>query len=124
MPAKRFIGVVGIDTNADSTRSGAGSVRFHVGVGDRELFATDILHGSEKGVETDVDLGGTKDFTLVIDDGGDGISCDQSDWADARVELEDGSILYLSDLALSDAACYDRTLGVAFPFSFTYNGVS
>ena len=123
-PAKRFSGVVGIDTNADSTRSGAGSVRFHVEVGGRELFATDVLHGSEEGVEADVDLGGSKEFTLVIDDGCDGISCDQSDWADACVELEDGSILFLSDLTLSDNACYDRTLDVAFPFSFTYDGVS
>ena len=122
--AKRFISVVGVDTNADNTRAGNGSVRFHVNVGDRELYSSETLRGSMDGVDVNVDLNGAKEFTLRIDDGGDGISCDQSDWADARVELDDGSTLYLSDLELVDNALYDRTLDLSFPFSFVYDGKS
>ena len=123
-PAKRFLSVVGIDTNAGETRGGGGSVRFHVVANKREVFVSDTLRGNQPGAEVDVDLNGASEFTISIDDGGDGIACDQSDWADARVELEDGSIFYLSDLAIVDRANYDRTFGVEFPFSFVYDGKS
>ncbi len=123
-PAKRFISDVGIDTNADSTKAGSGSVHFRVTTRNRELFATDVLRGGQSAVKADVALDGVQEFALIIDDGGDGISCDQSDWADARVELEDGSTLYLSDLTLVDSVRYDRTLELGFPFSFVYDGKS
>ena len=123
-PAKRFLGVAGIDVNADQTKNGNGSVRFHVLKQGNELFATDVLRGNEKGVDIDVQLNGAEEFSLTIDDGGDGISCDQSDWADARVEFEDGEIFYLSDLDLVSENIYDRTLELDFPFSFVYNGQS
>ncbi|MDO5309543.1 MAG: alpha-galactosidase [Planctomycetia bacterium] len=122
--AKRFMSTVGVDTNADQTRGGNGSVRFHVQKNNQDLIATEVLHGNEAGVDVNVELGGATTFSLLIDDGGDGISCDQSDWAEARVELEDGTILILSDLELIDNAQYDRTLEVAFPFSFIYDGKS
>ncbi|MBR4751352.1 MAG: NPCBM/NEW2 domain-containing protein [Thermoguttaceae bacterium] len=123
-PAKRFLGVVGIDTNAAQTSGGSGSVRFHLNVNGVEAFKTNVMRGAEKGIVADVDLGGASDFSLLIDDGGDGISCDQSDWADARVELEDGEILFLSDLELVSTETYDRILEVDFPFSFVYDGQS
>lgn len=123
-PAKRFLGVVGIDTNASSTKGGSGSVRFHLLANDQELFATDVMRGAQEGASVDVALNGAKEFALKIDDGGDGISCDQSDWADAKVEFEDGEIAYLSDLELVSQANYDRTLDLNFPFSFVYDGKS
>ena len=59
-------------------------------------------------------------MTLAISDGGDGISFDQSDWAEAKVELRDGRQIWLGDLpqlgtwgALDDAAPF---------FSFQYDG--
>ncbi len=61
---------------------------------------------------------------MIIDDDGDGISCDQADWTDARVEFKDGELLYLSDLPFVDRQVYDRTLDVDFPFSFVYDGRS
>ena len=123
-PAKRFMGAVGIDTNAEQTAAGNGSVHFRVNANKREIFASDLLRGAQDAVEFELPLNGAQDFSLIIDDGGDGISCDQSDWADARVELEDGSILYLSDLDLVDSGRYDRTLDLGFPFSFVYDGKS
>ena len=123
-PAKRFLGVVGVDTNADQTKAGNGSVRFHLISDGNELFGTDVLRGNQEGVDVDVSLNGVEEFSLTIDDGGDGISCDQSDWAEARVVFEDGETCYLSDLELVDRAVYDRTLDVDFPFSFVYDGRS
>ncbi len=123
-PAKRFLSTIGIDCNADGTRAGAGSVRFHVTSKSGELFGSDVMRGGQEGVEIEAPLKGARQFSLLIDDGGDGISCDQSDWAEARVELEDGSILSLSDLPLVSQANYDRTLDLDFPFSFVYNGAS
>ena len=35
-----------------------------------------------------VELGGATEFDLEVGDAGDGISCDQSDWADAKVVLK------------------------------------
>lgn len=123
-PAKRFLGIVGIDTNADSTKNGSGSVRFHISANEKELFTSEVLRGAQEGALVDVPLEGVSEFALKIDDGGDGISCDQSDWADARVEFEDGEILYLSDLELLNQDVYDRTLDLDYPFSFVYNGKS
>lgn len=123
-PAKRFLGVVGIDTNASETKAGGGSVRFHLQSSGQELYGSGIMRGGEKGIDVDVNLGGAKEFSLIIDDSGDGIACDQSDWADARVELEDGKVLFLSDLELISREAYDRTLDLDFPFSFVYDGKS
>ena len=47
-----------------------------------------------------VELAGAREFELLVDDGGDGIACDQADWAEAKVTLKDGSDLWLSDLPL------------------------
>ncbi len=123
-PAKRFLGVVGVDTNASSTMGGSGSVRFHLETQAGELFHTDVMRGNQEGIAVNVPLNGASELSLIIDDGGDGISCDQSDWADARVEFEDGEIFYLSDLALISRDTYDRTLSLDYPFSFVYNGKS
>lgn len=123
-PAKRFHAIVGIDTNASSTKGGKGSVRFHLSNNTEHLFSTDVLRGAEKGVLVEADLNGSKELILQIDDGDDGISCDQSDWADAFVEFEDGDVLYLSDLELISRDVNDRTLELDYPFSFEYNGKS
>ncbi|MCF0234512.1 MAG: NPCBM/NEW2 domain-containing protein, partial [Thermoguttaceae bacterium] len=123
-PAARFSAVVGIDTNAESTAGGAGSVHFVVKRGDSTLWRSELLRGAEEGVGVDVALSGAKKFSLVIDDGGDGISCDQADWADAKITYEDGEVAYLSNLELFDNGTYDRTFDVEFPFSFVYGGKS
>ena len=38
------------------------------------------------GVPVSVDLGGATEFMLEVGDAGDGIACDQADWADAKVD--------------------------------------
>ncbi|HOZ49634.1 MAG TPA: NPCBM/NEW2 domain-containing protein [Candidatus Hydrogenedentes bacterium] len=119
-PGARLTAIVGVDSN-DQTSGGRGSVIFSVRVGDRELWKSDVMREGMAGVPVSVDLGGATEFFLLVDDAGDGIGCDQSDWADAQVTLADGSALWLGDLPL---VVHQRVPYDAAPFfSFTYGGV-
>lgn len=113
-PGKTFTSTVGLDTNGC-----AGTVVFSVNVGGKEAFKSSVLkQGASEQVK--VDLTGTKEFTLEISDGGDGISCDQADWADAKVTLADGKALWISDLPVAGGPA---NADPAEPFfSFTYGG--
>jgi alpha-galactosidase len=114
-PGRTFTATVGVDTN-NQTSPGRGSVVFTVKVAGKEVFTSGLVREGMAPVDVHVDLGGASSFTLEIGDGGDGISCDQSDWAEAKITLADGRELWLSDLPfLEDAA------GLP-PFSFTYGG--
>jgi alpha-galactosidase len=114
-PGKTFSAVIGVDAAA-----GGGSVVFSVGIGGQEAFKSDVLRGGQPGVPVAVDLGGATEFTLEVGDAGDGISCDQSDWADAKVTLMDGKEVWLADLTLAGGPTLLE--GNVPPFSFTYGG--
>ncbi len=114
-PAKRLLADIGMDRNVDNT---VASVRFVVRAAGNDVFATEVMKPTGDARSIDVPLGGTTVFELIVEDGGDGRSFDQADWADARVELEDGSVLWLDDLAKSSGA------GDDVPFSFVYGGRS
>jgi len=126
-PGKRFSAVVGLDHNADTAR-GKGSVVFSVTAGDKVAFRSEVMRYGTPACEVAVDLDGAQTFTLGIGDAGDGIGWDQSDWADAKVQLADGRELWLGDLPLRDR----RSESVSIPlprtsallFSFEYGGQS
>ena len=89
-------------------------------VGDKEAFRSKVLHEGMPPVPVSVDLGGAAEFILEIGDAGVGISCDQSDWADAKVVLVDGKEVWLGDLAfLGGRRGQDSSEP---PFSFVYGG--
>lgn len=115
-PGSEFSAVVGVDSNAD-TSNGRGSVHFAVLVAGQEQFKSGVLTEGMAGVPVTVDLHGARELVLQVDDAGDGISCDQADWADARVKLQDGREIWLADLGLV-APEFDATP----PFSFVYGG--
>ncbi|NQT86189.1 NPCBM/NEW2 domain-containing protein, partial [bacterium] len=118
-PGKTFTAVVGVDTHPQ-TSGGRGSVVFSVTVGGKEAFKSTVMREGMKGVPVSVDLAGAAEFVLDVSDGGDGISCDQSDWADAKAVLANGKTLWLGDLPLlKDSA---DTLASGPPFSFVYGG--
>ena len=117
-PAKTFRATVGVDSN-EQTRGGQGSVVFVVIVAGREAFRSQVLREGMKGVPVEVDLAGARQFVIAVEDGGDGISCDQGDWADARVMLADGRTLRLDELPLPGSLA---PLGPRPPFSLTYGG--
>ena len=112
-PAKSFSSVIGLDRNVDHT---AGSVRFHVGVDGKDVYATDVIRAGAAPKAIDVPLSGVKSFELTVDVGGDDRGWDQADWADAKVAFQDGSELWLDDIAR-------RAMSAGgLPFSFVYGG--
>jgi alpha-galactosidase len=116
LPAEgaRFTALAGVDSNSQ-TSGGRGSVVFSVEVDGAAAFRSDVVHEGAAPVAVDVPLAGARSFALKASDSGDGISCDQSDWADARVTLTDGTEVWLGDLGfLEDAG--------PLPFSFTLDG--
>lgn len=116
---KTFSAVVGVDSN-EQTPGGQGSVVFSVNVGGEEKYKSGVLHEGMPGVRVSVDLNGATEFTLDVGDAGDGIACDQSDWADAKVTLSNGETFWLGDLPIvSDGA---RAYSTEPPFSFVYDG--
>ncbi|MBN1345069.1 MAG: alpha-galactosidase [Phycisphaerae bacterium] len=118
-PGKTFAAIIGVDTN-DQTSGGRGSVVFSVNVGGKEAFRSGLMREGMPGAPVSVDLGGATEFVLEIGDGGDGIGCDQSDWADAKVTLADGRELWLGDLPI--VAGQRKAPTTALPFSFVYGG--
>lgn len=117
-PGRTFTAIVGVDSN-EQTSGGRGSVIFSVSVDGKEAFKSEVLREGMAGVPVRVDLQDATAFTLDISDAGDGISCDQSDWADARVVLADGRELWLADLPFTE-----ESLVRGVPFSFRYGGRS
>ena len=117
-----FTSIIGVDNN-ENTKGGGGSIIFSVDVGGKEVFRSDVLRGGGKpGVPIRVDLAGAKEFVLNISDAGDGISCDQGDWADAKVVLANGGEVWLGDMPV--IAGIGRPLHKRMvsrpPFSFVY----
>src|SRR4030042_4750597 len=96
-PGRSFSATVGVDSN-DQTRPGKGSVVFSVSVADKEAFRSTVIREGMPSSKVDVDLQGAKEFVLEIGEAGDGIACDQADWADARVVLADGKTMWLDEM--------------------------
>ena len=82
--------------------NGAASVEFIVFGDGRELWRSGVCKLGEKPRECRVKLEGVKSLDLVVTDAGDGISCDQADWADAKVTLQNGKEIWLGDLPIID----------------------
>ncbi|MBN1419277.1 MAG: alpha-galactosidase [Planctomycetes bacterium] len=112
-PGSRFLAHIGLDRNVDGT---AASVAMHVAINGRDVFATPVIRPIGEVRSIDVPLAGARAFDLIVDDGGDGRGWDQADWADARVILEDGTSLWLDDLARG------ADVEAGLPFSFVYDG--
>ena len=116
-PGKSFSVVVGILTNSSSQ---GGSVVFSVTVGEKQVYASAVLHRGEPGVPASVELNGAREFFLSVGCAEDGISSDQAVWADAQVTLADGQTLRLGDMPLRDPLTRERS-AAALPFSFFYD---
>lgn len=119
-PAAEFSAVIGVDSN-EQTSNGRGSVRFAVVRHGEALFQSPLMREDSAAIPVSIDLRGTTSFVLRVDDGGDGISCDQADWAEARVRLEGGGVLRLGDMAIFDGAG-TVPLTTDPPYSFRYDG--
>lgn len=118
--AKSFSAEFGIDSIPPITSGGRGSVVATVIVNGQERFNSGVRHEGMPAVPVHVDLDGALEFIIAVSDGGDGISCDVADWAEAKVQLADGTELWLGDMELIDAG--EEPFSTEPPFSFTYDG--
>ena len=119
-PGASFSALVGIDSN-EQTSGGRGSVDFSVSVGGTEKFRSGVLREGMAAKPVKVDLAGASEFILQVSETPDGIACDQSDWAEAKVMMQDGRELWLADLPLQEQTA-QRLFAAEPPFSFTYEG--
>ena len=119
-PAKTFLAVIGIDHN-HTTSGGRGSVCFSVECEGRLKYKSDVKHGGQQGENIQVDLNNAREFRIISGSTGDGITCDQADWVNARVLMQDGTLLYLDEMPfLNQKDTEVPTMDP--PFSFVYDG--
>lgn len=76
-----FAAEVGVEWQGQN----AGSVRFQVFVDDKQAFDSGIMHESDAARPVSISVKGARILRLVAEDGGDGITCDAADWAEARL---------------------------------------
>lgn len=119
-PGDVFTAIAGVDSN-EQTSGGRGSVRFAVLVSGAAAFQSDVMREGTAAASVSVKLDGVREFVLQIDDAGDGIGCDQADWADAKVKLQDGREIWLADLPLQEGPGRSP-FTTEPPFSFQYDG--
>ncbi|MEF2278522.1 NPCBM/NEW2 domain-containing protein [Deinococcus sp. YIM 134068] len=93
-----FTAQVGVDDEVGS----AGSVVFQVWSGTAtKLYDSGLLRGTDAARAVSVDVTGVQNLRLVITDGGNGISSDHADWAEAKVSCparQPSGDNFLSDL--------------------------
>jgi alpha-galactosidase len=85
--ATRFTAEVGVDDGAGKQ----GSVEFIVSGDGKILWRSEVIRGGRAAIPVTVDLTGVKILGLSVTDGGDGISDDHADWADANISMIDGA---------------------------------
>ena len=101
-------------------RPGRGSIVFAVIVGDTKLFESAVMREGMLPQAVQVDLNGATEFILEVTDSGDGIACDQADWADAKVTLSDLTQISLGDMEIVDSR--EKASDTKPFFSFVYAG--
>ncbi|MCQ8188021.1 NPCBM/NEW2 domain-containing protein [Streptomyces rugosispiralis] len=75
----RFTAQVGVDDEEGT----AGTVGFEVWADDTKVASSKTLTNADPATALDAAIGGAKTVRLVVTDGGDGITSDHGDWADA-----------------------------------------
>jgi alpha-galactosidase len=82
--SERFTAVCGVDDNAGQ---GKGSVQFRAVADGKTLWQSPVMKCGDKGRPVDLDVKGVKMLVLVASDGGDDVSYDHADWADAQFRV-------------------------------------
>ncbi|MCY6354160.1 NPCBM/NEW2 domain-containing protein [Clostridium sp. ZS2-4] len=77
----RFTSLAGIDSEIGSN----GSVIFKVLGDGKLLYESSKLTGKDNADTVDVSIKGINELKLIVDDAGDGISCDHADWVDTKL---------------------------------------
>lgn len=115
-PGKRFSAVVGLDFGEYTI---IGTTVFVVKVDGKEVARRQVPRGYGPGFPIEADLGGASEFTIELIDEEQRWKHDHGSWVEAKIELEDGSFIALSDLPIvKESECVSTDP----PFSFTYGG--
>jgi alpha-galactosidase len=85
--AQRFTAQVGVDDDVE----GRGSVEFVVTGDGRVLWRSGVVKGGQPAKTADVNVAGVQTLGLRVTDGGDGVSYDHADWAEAVILINDGA---------------------------------
>ncbi|MBN1846018.1 MAG: alpha-galactosidase [Sedimentisphaerales bacterium] len=80
--ATRFTASVGVDDEVADDRA---SVEFVVVVDGKERWRSGVMKCGDAAKKVDVDLTGAREMVLKVTDGGDGVSYDHADWAEASL---------------------------------------
>jgi alpha-galactosidase len=119
-PGKMFRATIGVDLN-EHTSGGTGSVIFSITVNGETRYTSEVMRGTMPGIPIEIPLDGATEFLLEISDAGDGISCDQADWAEARAVLESGDTVWIDALPMPGGPVLAEA--GRLPFSFLYGGL-
>ena len=79
-----FISDIGVD---DET-FGAGAVVFQVWADGIQLYDSGVMTGTMAAKNVNTNITGRSQLTLVVNDGGDGLTSDHADWAGARLQCQ------------------------------------
>jgi len=82
--SKSFSAFVGVD---DEVAGNIGSIEFRIYADGRLLWTSGMVKAGEQARQVSVDLAGVKTMMLVVTGGGDGVSYDHADWAEAIFEV-------------------------------------
>tara|TARA_Y100001960_G_scaffold333270_1_gene437474 strand:+ start:7661 stop:10840 length:3180 start_codon:yes stop_codon:yes gene_type:complete len=125
-PAKRLTAVFGVDSNrVTSFYSNAkrGAVVGTVTVKGKERYRSPLMREGIPGEKVDVDLNGVESFVLTTLGQSEGVieqvDFNQSDWAEATVELVNGRKIRIGDLPTAPLGAMPPP---ELPFSFEYDG--
>lgn len=78
--SERFQAQVGVDDAAN----GPGTVDFRIIADGKKVFQSGVMKPGDPAKAVDLDLKGVKSMLLLADSGGDRITFDHADWADAK----------------------------------------
>lgn len=115
-PLVALAGWLGVDAN-ERTQGGTGSVVFVVRADGVDVYRSPVVRPKQDPLRLDLNMASARTVDLIVEDAGDGVTCDHADWADLRVRLADGSELAVADLEEGVA-----DLSGPYPFSFTVGG--
>jgi hypothetical protein len=93
---KEFESYIGVPGQV--SLDGWGTVVFEVTADGKNVYESPILRGGGTYKQVALDVAGVKELKLICTDAGDGQSCDQAAWGDAKLTDADGNVTYLSDL--------------------------
>jgi alpha-galactosidase len=78
--AQKFTAFVGVDDRTE----GRGTILFRVYGDGKKLFDSGLMKGGDRAKEVDVPLEGVRHLMLIVGSGGDNVSYDNANWAEAK----------------------------------------